>query len=428
VDSHHQTASADLSAAEPSASVPPPVVDVPRARKSVNSAGFVVAISVFLNFTGFTIIIPVIPFLVGNYVPQSRMGLVVGLIVSVYAVCGFFAAPVLGALSDRFGRRPILMLSLLGSAIGFVIFGIGGALWVLFAGRIIDGLTAGNISTMYAYVADITAPSERGRVYGLLGAIGGLGFMLGPVAGGLLGATQPTAPLYAAALLTLLNIAWVYFVLPETVTRGTAPARWTWSHLNPFAKLTQALGLATLRTAFASAFLFFFAGAMLQSNLAVFLKQIMDFGPTGIGWILFTVGVMDIVSQGLLTRALLPYVDARVLAGVGLCVNAAGFALIAATTLVPQVGFLVGAIVVFTLGDGLFQPAISGIIANAAPADAQGLVQGANQAQQSLARMSGPLLAAVLTSLGAGAPYSAGAIVALAGAAVLFAAARPRLD
>src|SRR3984957_16586905 len=184
-------------------------VIAPKAKGAV----IVIAVSVFLNFTGFTLILPVIPFLVGQYVPPEQVGLYVGLIVSVFALCTFGAAPVLGVLSDRYGRRPILMLSLLGSAIGYLIFGLGGALWILFAGRGIDGLTAGNVSTIYAYVADTVAPAERGRIYGLLGAVGGLGFLLGPGIGGLLGATTPSAPLFAAAALTFGNVAWVFSAL-----------------------------------------------------------------------------------------------------------------------------------------------------------------------------------------------------------------------
>jgi MFS transporter, DHA1 family, tetracycline resistance protein len=379
----------------------------------------VIAVSVFLNFTGFTLILPVIPFLVGRYVPQEQIGLYVGLIVSVFALCAFCAAPVLGALSDRYGRRPILMFSLLGSAIGYVIFGLGGALWILFLGRIVDGLTAGNVSTMYAYVADTTAPNERGRVYGLLGAVGGFGFMLGPVIGGMLSVVAPSAPLFAAAALTLGNVAWVYFALSESIAPATRRSPWQWQKLNPLTQLARALSMAALRVPFAAAFSFFFAGAMLQSNFAVYLKDVLQFGPTGIGWVLFTVGVMDIVSQGLLTRVLLKRTSAGVLARLGLFVNAVGFALVAGLAFVPRIEYLLASIVIFTLGDGLFQPSISGIIANAAPADAQGLVQGANQAQQALARMLGPLLAALLSPLAAGAPYWAGALVALIGVVVL---------
>jgi DHA1 family tetracycline resistance protein-like MFS transporter len=361
----------------------------------------------------------VIPFLVGDYVSSEQVGLYVGLIVSAFALCAFCAAPVLGALSDRYGRRPILMLSLLGSAIGYFIFGLGGALWILFLGRIIDGLTAGNISAIYAYVADTFAPAERGRVYGLLGAVGGLGFMLGPVAGGMLGAIFPAAPLFAAAALTLGNIAWVYFALPESVTRAATPPVWRWQQLNPLAQLAHVLGIAALRVPFAAAFSFFLAGTMLQSNFAVYLKDVLQFGPIGIGWILFTVGVMDIVSQGLLTRALLPRVGADVLARTGLAVNAIGFALIACLVLVPRVEFLLASIVIFTLGDGLFQPSISATIANAAPADAQGLVQGANQSQQALARMLGPLVAAVLSPFSVSAPYWIAGLIATTGFLVL---------
>jgi MFS transporter, DHA1 family, tetracycline resistance protein len=391
----------------------------PHGARKTRGAAAALAVTVFLNVCGFTLILPVIPFLVGRYVRPEQVGLYVGLIVSAYALCAFFAAPVLGALSDRYGRRPILMLSLLGSAIGYVIFGLGGALWILFAGRIVDGLTAGNISTIYAYVGDSFAPDERGRIYGLLGAVGGLGFMFGPVAGGMLGAYFPAAPLFAAAALTLGSIAWIYFALPEIRIAVTTPPAWRWQQLNPFAQLAQVLGIAALRVPFAAAFSFFFAGAMLQSNFAVYLKDVLQLGPAGIGWILLAVGVMDIVSQGLLTRVLLPRLGTELLTRWGLAINAIGFALIACLVLFPSIQFLLMSIVIFTLGDGLFQPAMNAIIANAAPADAQGQVQGANQSQQALARMLGPLLAAVLSPLGVSAPYWIAGGIAMLGLVVL---------
>jgi MFS transporter, DHA1 family, tetracycline resistance protein len=388
------------------------------------TGGVIVAVSVFLNFTGFTLILPVIPFLVGQYVPPEQVGLYVGLIVSVFALCAFCAAPVLGALSDRYGRRPIMMLSLFGSAVGYLIFGLGGALWVLFLGRMIDGLTAGNVSTIYAYVADTVAPAERGRIYGLLGAVGGLGFMLGPVIGGLLGATSPSTPLFAAAVLTLANVAWIYFALPETVAHIRPRPVWKWQQVNPLAQLAHVLGMGGLHVPFAAAFSFFFAATMLQSNFAVYLKDVLQFGPIGIGWILFAVGVMDIVAQGFLTGKLLPRVGASALAKSGLAINAIGFAFIACLIFVPRVEFLLVSIMIFTLGDGLFQPSINAIISNAAPADAQGLVQGANQSQQALARMLGPLLAAVLSPVSLSAPYWAGGLIAVAGVVLLSVSAR----
>ncbi|AXK80186.1 MFS transporter [Pseudolabrys taiwanensis] len=380
----------------------------------------VIAVTLFLNVTGFTLILPVIPFLVGRYVPPDRVGLYVGLIVSVFALCAFAAAPVLGALSDRFGRRPVLLLSLIGSAIGYVIFGMGGALWVLFLGRIVDGLTAGNISTIFAYIADTHAPAERGRIYGLLGAVAGFGFMFGPVAGGFLGALSPTMPLFVAAAITVLCAFWVYIALPESVARDKPPGPWQWRQLNPLGQLAGVLRYANLRVPFFAAFCFFFAGAMLQSNLSVYLKDVLQFGTTSIGWTLFGVGVMDIVSQGLLTRVLLPRLGSRMLTRLGLAINAVGFAMIASLVFVPRIEFLAASIFVFTLGDGLFQPAMSEIIANAAPPDAQGRVQGANQAQQSLARMLGPLAPAILSPMSISAPYWVGGAVAIVGMAALW--------
>ncbi len=197
-----------------------------------------------------------------------------------------------------------------------------------------------------------------------------------------------------------------------------------WRQLNPLAQLVNVLRRSELRVPFAAAFAFFFAGTMLQSNFAVYLTQLLQFGPTGIGWTLFGVGVMDIVSQGLLSRWLLPRLGAERLTKLGLAINAAGFALIACLLFVPTVALLSVSIFVFTLGDGLFQPAINETIANAAPADMQGAVQGANQAQQSLARMVGPLLAAVLSPVNLSAPYWAACAVTLAGLAVLMISSR----
>src|SRR6202012_2630714 len=201
----------------------------------------------------------------------------------------------------------------------------------------------------------------------------------------------------------------VYFALPESIAHDRPRRDWRWRQLNPLVQLTHVLGMESLRIPFAAAFSFFLAGAMLQSNFAVYLKDVLQFGPIGIGWALFTVGVMDIVSQGLLTRALLPRLGPDGLARSGLAINAVGFALIACLVFVPRIEFLLASIVIFTLGDGLFQPSINAIISNAAPSAAQGLVQGANQSQQALARM----LAAMLSPLRLDAPYWTAGLIAM---------------
>lgn len=160
-------------------------------------------ISVFLCGMGFSIIMPVVPFLVTPYVTNaSDQALMVTLLTSVYALCVFFAAPGLGALSDRFGRRPVLLICFIGSAIGYFIFGLGGALWVLFLGRIIEGITGGSISTLFAFFADITPQEERTKYFGWVSAAAGAGAALGPAFGGLLAHFGYAMPFFFGAAIT----------------------------------------------------------------------------------------------------------------------------------------------------------------------------------------------------------------------------------
>jgi DHA1 family tetracycline resistance protein-like MFS transporter len=367
-------------------------------------------ISVFLNAAGFTLTDPVMPFLVSRYTGEARVALAVGLVMSAYSLCECFAAPVLGAWSDRYGRRTVLLASLVGAALGYLVVGFGDSLSTLWLGRILGGLTAGGVGTLYAYAADVTAPGERSRMYGLLGAASGLGFMLGPVIGGTTASWSPRAPLFLAAALTLVNAAWVYVAVhAEDV------------HPRPAASGTVRPLPHALRRALATTFLFYLAGTMLQANVSVFLSDVKQFDPAHIGMVLFAVGVMDVLSQGIATRLLLPGVGEHGLARAGLAVNACGFLMIAAVPFVPSVAFLFAAIAVFTFGDGLFQPAMSGMIANTASDKDRGQVQGANQGRQAVARVLAPLCAAFLYDRYPAAPYVAGAAI-IAGAYVLLSA------
>ena len=379
----------------------------------------ILLLSVFLNFAGFTLIIPVLPFSVARYVAPGEVAFWVALILAIYALCSFVAAPVLGALSDRHGRRPVLLLSLCGSAIGFAVFGIGGALWVLLLGRVMEGLTAGSIATLYAYVADTHAPAERGPAFGLLGVAGGLGFMLGPVFGGLLGQCSLSAPLYGASALALVNAWLVQRYLPESLPAAKRGARALGGRFNAISQLAQALRERRLRLLFGVVFCFAFGSVVLQSNLAVMLKDLLAFGPATIGFVLAGIGVMDIISQSLVATWLLPRFGEQRVATAGLLINAGGLLLLALLGMFPVLPLLAGGIAMFTFGDGLFQPSVSALIADAAPAGRQGEVQGANQAQQSIARMGGPLASAWLYGLHAAAPYAVAATVVLLAAAAL---------
>lgn len=379
----------------------------------------IIAVSVFFNFAGFTLIIPVLPFSVARYVAAADVAWWVSAILALYSLCSFLAAPVLGALSDRFGRRPVMLVSLCGSALGFAVFGVGGALWVLVLGRVIEGLTAGSISALYAYVADTHGPAERGPAFGMLGAAGGLGFMVGPVLGGALGQVSLSAPLYGAAAVALLNCALVWFCMPESHPYARRSARLHWGQFNAVGQLLRALREPRLRPLFAVVFCFALGGTVLQANLTVLLKDLLAFQPGGIGLVLAGVGVMDIVSQGFAAPRLQTRFGERRVAAAGLALNGLGLATVALLPLHAVVPLLVAGIAIFTFGDGLFQPSASALIANAAPAERQGEVQGANQAQQAIARTAGPLAAAWLYGVAASAPYAVAAIVVLAAAAAL---------
>lgn len=160
-------------------------------------------VSVLFTGLGFTIVSPVLPFLTLPYSHSiHQQAFYITLLMSVYALAAFLSAPILGSLSDHFGRRPILIISLLGSSIGYLLFGLGNSIWMLFLGRIIEGLTAGEISTLYAYFADITEPNERTKVFGWMGALVGIGTTLGPIIGGLLAELGNSVPIFIGALFT----------------------------------------------------------------------------------------------------------------------------------------------------------------------------------------------------------------------------------
>src|SRR5882757_4431988 len=164
-----------------------------------NSRFVFIVVTAFLSVLGMGLIIPVVPFILTKYIDPSKTGEIAwtfGLMMSLYSICQFFAAQVLGALSDKYGRRPILLFCLFGSAIGYILFGIGGSLWILYLGRIIDGLTGGDISTVFAYIGDITKPQDRGKYFGIIGATVGFGFILGPTLGGFLSHISLSAPFY----------------------------------------------------------------------------------------------------------------------------------------------------------------------------------------------------------------------------------------
>lgn len=376
----------------------------------------------FLSILGIGIIIPVIPFIVGQYIDPSNLNAValfVGILTSLYSFCQFFAAPVLGALSDKHGRRPVLLLCLLGSAIGYILFGIGGSIAVLFVGRIIDGLTGGDISTAMAYVADVTKPQDRGKYFGVIGATIGFGFILGPSIGGLVSHISLSAPLYLAAGLTLVNMIYGYFVLPESLAKVHRMSDFTIHHLNPFTQINYILGHKTLRPLMLIGLFYFLAFAQLQAITSVFYKDVLNWTPGNIGFYFLVLGLGDMFTQGFLAGKLLPKFGPIKLVLAGFFVTAVAYAINAILPIFPYVFLAYLYIIIYALGSGLFEPSFSGLVSRSATPQEQGRVQGASQSMQSVTRIVGPLLAAFLYQYSHSLPWIFCVIFSLIGAYLL---------
>lgn len=408
--------------------------------KSKRSPLIFLFITVFIDLLGVGIVLPLLPYYV-KLIEQADAGwlvdyraLIVGALAASYSFFQFICAPILGALSDRFGRRPVLLLSLLGTGLSYIVFGladqllplgVGLVLAVLFLARIVDGITGGNISIAQAYIADSTPPEDRAKGMGLIGAAFGMGFLLGPAIGGFLSTVSLSAPAFVAAALSLGNVAFGYFRLPESLPAERRTPAITLGGLNPAARLGDVLGLRGIRPLLIGSFLLNFAFAGLQNNFAVFSDVRFGYGPFENALIFSFIGLMAVVMQGFLIRKLVPRFGEPRLAVTGLALMTVGFALIA---VVPQAWMLYIALGILSAGSGMATPSLTSLISRGVPPQQQGSVLGGVQSLNSLTMIAGPIFAGYLFDLvGPASPYLAGALLIALGAATITLHLRPAL-
>jgi DHA1 family tetracycline resistance protein-like MFS transporter len=374
----------------------------------------------FLNLAGVGLIAPISPFLVNQYVTSpDQLAIANGLLFTSYSLFQFLALPGLGALSDRFGRRPVLLISLFGSAIGYLIFGIGGALWVLFLGRIVDGITGANLSAIYAYIADLTPPQERTRYFGMIGSVSGFGFVIGPAIGGILaGIGGPTAPVYFAAVVTLLNVVWGYFAMPESLEPSKRSERISVHHLNPLTQLVTSFRMPQLTWLLIATLLWALPFAGLQSNLSVLAKDELSFTAQDVAGLFTMIGLIGIVMQGFVVpRVAKKFGEIRlaILAATSMTI---GFLIISQIPYHSETGWIYVGLVMFALGNNSMIPTLSSLFSQSVTIREQGRVQSANQSMQAIGRVVGPTAAGALYGgLGPASPYLIGALL-MAGTAL----------
>ncbi len=363
----------------------------------------IIFLTIFVNLVGFGIIIPLLPFYAETF---GASPLMIGLLFAIFSICQLVAAPALGDLSDRYGRRPVLVFSLAGTVISFVMMALAHSLTMLFLARIVDGLSGGNISTARAYVADVTEPKDRARAYGLIGAAFGLGFIFGPALSGILAKISYTAPIWAAAALTLVATVMAWLWLPETVHRAQAGTG------NPFRFLVPLLRRERVGRMLAIDFVYWFAFSIFQTTFALFAAQRFGFDAPRTGYFLAGFGILGATIQGGMIRPIVRQLGDKPTFMLGLVCGAVG---LVASALAPTVLWFAVALVPLALGIGFGHPTVSSLISKVAQRDEQGRVQGAASAVESLGRTVGPVWGnASLQLVSVGTPYiSAACFLAL---------------
>jgi len=371
-----------------------------------NKRLFSIILIVFIDLLGFSLILPLLPYYAQTFKASQT---VTGLLIASYAVMQLIGAPILGRLSDRFGRRPILLISVLGTFIGFLLLGFANALWILFASRIIDGLTGGNLSIAQAYISDVTDEKNRSKGLGMIGAAFGLGFIIGPVTGGLLSQWGYAVPAFAAAAISLINLILIYAWLPESLTQEK---RSQMTEKRPAVTL-QALLVAFKRpftgSLLITRFFFGLAFAIFQTIFSLYGLAKFNLTARDTGFILTYVGILSVVVQGFLVGRLTGWFreDVLIVASVVLMgISLLGWAL------TPSVFWLYVVMTPTALAGGLLNTLLSSTLTKAVASQEIGGILGLSTAVESSTRIFAPILGGILLQqIGTWAPGAFGAVV-----------------
>jgi DHA1 family tetracycline resistance protein-like MFS transporter len=362
----------------------------------------IIFLTIFVNLVGFGIIIPLLPYYAETFGASPAT---IGLLFAVFSICQLAAAPALGDLSDRYGRRPILIFSLLGTVVSFVMLALAHSIAMLFAARIVDGLSGGNISTARAYVADVTEPKDRSRAYGIIGAAFGLGFICGPALSAVLSRVSYTAPIWAAAAVTLVATLMAWLWLPETLHRARAGGG------SPFRYLPDLFRRPAVRRILVIDFVYWCSFAVFQTTFALFAAHRFSFDVARTGYFFAAFGIVGAIIQGGLIRPVVARLGDKRTFMLGLVFGAIGLFAVAFTHTVTMFAI---ALLPVALGIGFGHPTIAGLVSLASKDDEQGRVQGAAGAVESLGRTVGPVWGnSALQQLGDSTPYISAAALLL---------------
>lgn len=358
-------------------------------KKREAGLGFIF-VTLLLDILGIGLIVPVLPKLIESFTDNNieSASTVYGIMVAVYALMQFIFAPILGSLSDRYGRRPVILVSLLGAGLDYLLLAFAPSLAWLFVGRIIAGITAANITTATAYIVDVSPPKKRAQNFGIVGAAFGLGFIIGPAIGGILGDIGLRVPFLAVAGITLLNWLYGFFILPESLTEANRRA-FSWKQANPIGSL-MGLTRYPIVLALASTILMAaLAQSGLHSSWVLYTDYRYGWGPREVGLSLAVVGLSTAIVQGGLIRKIVPFLGERRSLIVGLLVNAISFILYG---LAPA-GWMIYVIPFFGAFSGITQPSAQSIITQNIPDNEQGAIQGSLTSLNALSAVMAPIMA-----------------------------------